>query len=68
MSLATIVGMMRMPNHSVNRYVLPGQVIRVETNNTDDINNPVSREKDDVVPAYVSYSETQRTPSRSGKY
>jgi hypothetical protein len=69
MTLATVVGMLELPDHSVNtRYILPGQPIKVTVNDMNDMTNPIRRDKEDTNQEYVSYSESQRTPSRSGKY
>ncbi|MEI9913571.1 MAG: hypothetical protein WDN66_00955 [Candidatus Saccharibacteria bacterium] len=68
LSVATVLGMLKMPTHADNRYVLPGQLVKVQSSNVSNTNNPISREREDTNPEYVSYGETQRTPSRSGKY
>ena len=68
MTLATVVGMLELPGHTPNRFVLPAQTATVTANNLNEVNNPIRREKEEAVSQYVSYSESQRTPGRSGKY
>ncbi len=69
MTAATVVGMLELPDHaaSANRFILPGQVVRVEASNDLEqlANNPVRRESEETTQRYVSYAQTQRTPSRS---
>ena len=68
MTLATVVGMMELPDHATNRYILPSQTIRVEPNGPSELNNPLRNEREESAQVYISYGESQRTPSRSGKY
>lgn len=71
MTFATVVGMLELPNHTVNRIALPNQTVTVTSNslnNLNEINNPIRRDKEEAAPQYISYSESQRTPGRSGKY
>ncbi|HTB48607.1 MAG TPA: hypothetical protein VK712_00830 [Verrucomicrobiae bacterium] len=55
-------------DHSSNRVVLPGRVALAPASENEELNNPLRRESQETAPQYISYSETQRTPSRSGKY
>ncbi|HEY1645687.1 MAG TPA: hypothetical protein VGF75_04925 [Candidatus Saccharimonadales bacterium] len=66
MAVATVVGMLELGSQPFNRYVLAGQVVQV--NNQNELNNPFQRENESSTVSYVSYSESQRTPARSGKY
>lgn len=68
LSVATVIGMLKTSVQSANRYVLPGQTINIQPNELNNVNNPINREREDASPVYISYSETQRTPSCSGKY
>ncbi|MHB1865082.1 MAG: hypothetical protein ACYCPS_02875 [Candidatus Saccharimonadales bacterium] len=68
MSAATVVGMLELPDHTANRYLLPVQPVRVRLNSQNLNVNPINREREDNTPSYVSYNESQRTPTRSGKY
>lgn len=69
MTVATVVGMLELPDHNAagaNRFILPSQVVRVEANDDlNELNNPIRRETEESTPQYKSYSQTQRTPSRS---
>ena len=70
MTAATVVGMLELSNHGVNRYILPAQTATVTVNNSqNDINsNQIRREKEETATEseFVSYSQSQRTPPRSG--
>jgi hypothetical protein len=70
MTFATMVGMLELPSHTVNRVVLPTQVMSFasNSNNSSELNNPIRREKEETTSEYISYSESQRTPGRFGKY
>lgn len=70
MSAAATFGMLEMPDHGRAQIVVPSRAIFAfagESNTPEPANaNSIRRERDDVETHYVSYSETQRTPSRSG--
>ena len=68
MTLATVVGMLELPSHTIGRAVLSSPTTSLNSNNSNQLNNPLRREKEENTIEYVSYSESQRTPSRSGKY
>ena len=67
MTLATITGMVELPNHPNSRIIVPGQVSFAAANINEALNNPLRREREESAPHYISYSVNQRTPSRSGK-
>ncbi len=67
MSLATVLGMFELSQKSYQKVVLN------DSNNAiikpaNDPNNPIRREKEEADSNYVSYTESQRTYPRSGKY
>ncbi|HEY4964002.1 MAG TPA: hypothetical protein VIH90_04870 [Candidatus Saccharimonadales bacterium] len=68
MAMATVVGMLELSTHSINKAILPLQPVYVANHSSSDFNNPMRREKEESGTIYVSYSESQRTPSRAGKY
>ena len=68
MALATIVGMLELSGHSLNKIALNMQPVYASSHNQNELNNPMRREKEEAGPQYISYSESQRTPSRAGKY
>jgi hypothetical protein len=68
MSLATVIGMVELPNHPNSRIITPGRVaFSMATAEDEGLNNPLRREREESAPHYSSYSVTQRTPSKSGK-
>lgn len=67
MTLAAVVGMVELPGHMNSRVILPSQYKFVAETGESELNNPLRREKEDTEQHYISYSEAQRTPSRSGK-
>jgi hypothetical protein len=68
MTMATVVGMLELSTHSFNRTVVPLQPAYVSNHSGSDFNNSFRREKEEAGTLYVSYSESQRTPGRAGKY
>lgn len=68
MTLAACVGMIEMPDHAGSRIVVPNQpAFAMVTTTSEQEINPLRREKEEVSAHYISYSEVQRTPARSGK-
>ena len=47
------------------RIVLPTQPVLVRAEESSD--NQMRREREETAPHFISYSEVQRTPSRSGR-
>ena len=67
MSAALTFGMLEMPSDRT-KVVIPNQPsFAFAGNSYEEFNNPVSRERDETAPHFISYSEVQRTPSRTGK-
>jgi hypothetical protein len=67
--MATI-GMLDMPNHLASRIPMPRQPALAYVQNnieTDEQVNSIRRERDELEPHYISYSEVQRTATRVGK-
>lgn len=48
------------------RVVMPNQPVLVAANENTG-NNQMRREREETAPHFISYSEVQRTPSRSGR-
>jgi hypothetical protein len=64
MAAAATIG--SMPEHFDSRVVLPNQPVLARAESSDQ-SNPLRREKEETAAHFISYSEVQRTPSRSGK-
>jgi hypothetical protein len=65
MAAAATIGMLELPEHPNARVVVPSQPALVAVEATE--NNPLRREREEMAPHHISYSETQRTPGRTGK-
>lgn len=67
MAGAVTVGMLELPDHMNSKIVVPNQpaFVFAEENNTD--NSQLRREREETAPHFISYSEVQRTASRSGR-
>jgi len=68
MTAAATVGMLELPDHPGTKIALPNQPIFARVTENEENNNPLRREREEAAPHYISYSVTQRTPSRSGKH
>lgn len=66
MTAAVTLGMLEMPDHTNSKIVLPNQPAFAFAGDNQE-NNPVRREREESAPHFISYSEVQRTASRSGK-
>lgn len=68
MTAATVIGMVELPDKTGTKLVLPMQpVFSSVTDNNNEANNPLRREREEAGPHYISYAVTQRTPGRSSK-
>jgi hypothetical protein len=67
MTAAVTLGMLDLPDHPAAKIILPNQPAFVFAADNEEANNPVRREREESAPHYISYSESQRTASRSGK-
>jgi hypothetical protein len=68
MTAAVTLGMFELPDHPNSRIVLPNQpALALAGENNEEANNPIRREREESAPHFISYSEVQRTPSRSGR-
>lgn len=72
MAAAATLGMLELPDRSNARAIIvPNQpAFAMATRNVQDEGqaNQILRERYEAAPHYVSYSVSQRTPSRSGKH
>jgi hypothetical protein len=69
MAGAATIGMLDMPN-LIGRLAVPSQPVFAWANSNlkqEENSNSMLRERDDITPHYISYSEVQRTSSRSGR-
>jgi hypothetical protein len=69
MAGAATLGMLDMPNR-IGRIAIPNQPAFAWANNnlkSEENSSSMLRERDDIAPHYISYSEVQRTSSRSGR-
>ncbi|HEY5442844.1 MAG TPA: hypothetical protein VIJ68_04860 [Candidatus Saccharimonadales bacterium] len=69
MTAAVTLGMLELPDRPNNRVVLPSQPAFAWANENEEGNNPnaLRRSSEETEQHYISYSVTQRTPSRSGR-
>ncbi|HUA13637.1 MAG TPA: hypothetical protein VL989_04000 [Candidatus Sulfotelmatobacter sp.] len=69
MSVATTVGMIEINNHVKTQVLTPARAVVSSENQVEENYNSSNlvKDRDDVAPHFISYSETQRTPSRSGR-
>jgi|GEM_PF-896887 len=68
MAAASLFGVMEMPAHYLRDNLLPVAKIAVAETVThrDSVPTPIQREKAETGAEFVSYSESQRTPGRTG--
>ena len=70
MAAAATVGMLDMPDHLNSRIAIPNQPAFAWANNnleSEEQGNNIRREREEVAPHYISFSEVQRTAARSGR-
>lgn len=67
MTAAVTISTFDIGHKTENRIVLPNQPALVTVDNHGSDNNPIRREREETAPHHISYNETQRTPSRSGR-
>lgn len=65
MSAALIFSLLELSDEA-KRAIMPSQPVFVNAGEND-TNNPARREREETAPHFISYSEVQRTPSRSGR-
>lgn len=68
MTAAVTLGMLELPEHGSAKIIVPNQpalAFAYDKEGTE--NNPIRREREDTEQHYVSYSVSQRTPSRHGR-
>ena len=69
MALATIIGLVDIPDHTVKvAYITPQPIKYGNVNGVNQETNPMRREKEENSTEYLSYSEAERTPSRSKRF
>lgn len=68
MSAALTLSVLELPDEA-KRVILPTQPAPVwaDAGGQGGDNNPIRREREETAPHYISYSEVQRTPTRSGR-
>lgn len=66
MSAAMALSVLELSEES-KRAVLPVQPVLVQAGNNHNGDNQVRREREETAPHFISYSEVQRTPGRSGR-
>jgi len=67
MTAAVTLGMLELPDHTNSKIILPAQPSFAFAGENEEANNPIRREREESAPHYISYSEVQRTASRSGR-
>ncbi len=65
MGAAMVLSIMDLSDEA-KRVVLPNQPVLVAVGENSG-SNQIRREREEVAPHFISYSEVQRTPSRSGR-
>jgi hypothetical protein len=70
MAAAATIGMVELPDNMRSRVAVPNQPVFAFANNLEqqEQGNNLRREREDTAPHYISYSDVQRTPSRSGRF
>jgi len=68
MSAALTLCLLEMPDDA-KRAILPMRTVPVWANagQQGSDTNPIRREREETAPHFISYSEVQRTPTRSGR-
>jgi hypothetical protein len=67
MSAALMLSVLELPDDA-KRIILPAQPAPAWANiDEQGGNNPIRREREETAPHFISYSEIQRTPTRSGR-
>lgn len=68
MGAAMALSLLEAPN-DLKRVILPSQPAPVWANAGENggNDNPIRREREETAPHFISYSEIQRTPTRSGR-
>jgi hypothetical protein len=66
MGTAMVLSTVELSNEA-KRIVLPNQPAPVWVGENEDTNNPIRREREETAPHFISYTEVQRTASRSGR-
>ena len=65
MTIATVAGLVEIPERPLKAALLiPAYVVTSQSSDS----NPLRREREEAGPHYISYSATQRTPGRTGRY
>jgi hypothetical protein len=67
MAMAALVSMVDLPGRPEGKLAVVGQPSFAFANFSQSSENPLRREREESAPHFISYSESQRTPSRSGK-
>jgi hypothetical protein len=67
MTFAVMLGLVNDPTSIDRRSIVPVQMNLSSALSGVQGNNPLRREREESAPHYISYSESQRTPGRSGK-
>jgi hypothetical protein len=65
---ATLCGLVELPHEIAKRVVVNKQAVYVFASQGSSIDNQMRRERDDLGQHYISYAESERTPSRAGKF
>ena len=68
MTAATTFSMLELPDHAKAQVIVPSRAVFAFANENTDQNNQLKRESEETGPHYISYAESQRTPSRSGRH
>jgi hypothetical protein len=69
MATAATLGMLELPDNPDKRVIVPSRPVFAFAgeNTQSDTDNTLRREREEAGPHYISYSVSQRTPSRHGK-
>ena len=65
MTIATVAGLVEIPERPLKAaFLVPAYAVTSQSSDA----NPLRREREEAGPHYISYSATQRTPGRTGRY
>ncbi len=67
MTAAATIGMVELPEHPNKVAINMQPVFAVASDNASEP-NPLRREREETAPHFISYSVTQRTPGRTGRF
>lgn len=68
MLTAATAGLVELPERDKKAIIIPNKPVFEFATENNEPGNALRREREETAPHHISYSETQRTPGRTGKY